>query len=597
MIIIYFLQNFIWASIIYNLCCLFINLYKKITRSENRISAIHERKTLEDNIEYNKIRYKKKLVPNNLDVIVVGSGIGSLTTAGLLAKCGKKVLVLEQHYIAGGTTHSFEHKGIEHETGVHYVGNINKRKIILDILTDRKLEWCQMGMERPNKKIYDEIYIEDRHYEFETGEINLVNYLKKLFPKEKEGLDKYFKLVKEVAKKDFFFDLKCFPFEFVANYIKYLDPNYYKYSIKTAYETIKELIDDEELIAVLCGQFGDYGKTPKTASFFIHASIVNHYLEGGWFPKGGTGNIANYIIKTIKENGGEVLVAKGVKQILVDDDNDDYGVKMDNGDVIQANSIVSGVGIKNTFTKLLENVDYSNEYDKLLDNIDSSVQHMYCFVKLEGTPEELKLRSSNLWIYPHKDYDKLMNDFLEDPFEAPMPLFMGFSCMKDSEWNKKYKGYSNAIILTVAKKDFFSQWEDKKSTKRGEDYEGLKNLIGERMLEEGLYKYFPQTRGKVLDYNIASPLTTQFYIGAADGESYGLDMNEYRLINGGKLRPKTSINNLFLTGQDICTLGVTGAMMGGVLTANVIMKYDNLLDICCGNNIIKDIIKVENKNK
>ena len=90
-------------------------------------------------------------------------------------------------------------------------------------------------------------------------------------------------------------------------------------------------------------------------------------------------------------------------------------------------------------------------YKKLLDNIKPSTQHVYCFVKLRGDPASLGLRSSNLWIYPHGDYGTLEEEFLKDPLEAPMPMFMGFSCMKDPEWNDNYPGVSNAIILTLAK--------------------------------------------------------------------------------------------------------------------------------------------------
>jgi all-trans-retinol 13,14-reductase len=561
-------------------------IYNKLNKQNISINKIK----INNDDDYTRNRYTQTKIPNNIDVIVVGSGIGGLTTAGLLSKLGKKVLVLEQHYIAGGTTHSFEDRGIEHETGLHYIGNIKKRKPILDLISYNPINWCKLGWERKdNRYVYDEIFIGEHHYEFEAGEDNLKIYLMKKFPNvEEEAFDKYFSLIKKAAKKDLFFMLKIFPYKFLSKCLYLLDRNYEYYCKESAYNIVKKIFNNEELISVLFGQFGDYGLTPKKASFFIHASIVNHYLEGGWFPKGGTGVIANEICKTIKHNGGEVLVGKKVDKILVSNNNV-YGVKMENGNNIYCNNVVSAAGLKNTFTKLVNPTDKTKVYQQMLDKIKSSIQHMYCFVKLDGTPEELNLRSSNFWIYPHGDYEKVISDFLEDPLNAPIPLFMGFSCMKDSEWSNKYPNHSNAIILTEAKKEWFEEWENEKCMKRGNDYEDFKNQIGKRMLEEGLFRFYPELREKVLHFNIASPLTTQYYLNACDGESYGLDMNYYRLTQSVELRPKTNINGLYLTGQDICSLGVTGAMMAGVLTANVLAGYDNIIDILLGNNIVKDL--------
>lgn len=56
-------------------------------------------------------------VPKNLDVIVIGSGIGGLTAGATLAKAGKKVLVLEQHDQAGGCCHTYIEKGFEFDVG------------------------------------------------------------------------------------------------------------------------------------------------------------------------------------------------------------------------------------------------------------------------------------------------------------------------------------------------------------------------------------------------------------------------------------------------------------------------------------------------
>ena len=90
-----------------------------------------------------------KKVPANLDAIIIGSGIGGLATAAILAKEGKKVLVLEQHDLAGGNLHTFTDKGYEFDTGVHYIGGQIGQKCaqlrnMLDYTSDGKVEWEPM---------------------------------------------------------------------------------------------------------------------------------------------------------------------------------------------------------------------------------------------------------------------------------------------------------------------------------------------------------------------------------------------------------------------------------------------------------------------
>ena len=63
--------------------------------------------------------FKPDKVPANLDAIIIGSGIGGLTTAVLLGRTGQKVLVLERHDQAGGTCHTFIDKGFEFDTGMY----------------------------------------------------------------------------------------------------------------------------------------------------------------------------------------------------------------------------------------------------------------------------------------------------------------------------------------------------------------------------------------------------------------------------------------------------------------------------------------------
>ena len=93
--------------------------------------------------------FKQHKITEQYDVICIGSGISCMTAAAILAKEGKRVLLLERHYTAGGYTHVFKRKGYEWDVGIHYIGNVTHPKALLakmfQYITDGQLEWEDMG--------------------------------------------------------------------------------------------------------------------------------------------------------------------------------------------------------------------------------------------------------------------------------------------------------------------------------------------------------------------------------------------------------------------------------------------------------------------
>ncbi len=301
--------------------------------------------------EINRDGFSKKKIPVNIDSIIIGSGISGLTTAGLLSRVGKKVLVLEQHYVSGGATHCFEDKGWEFDTGIHYIGNIKSRDKVLNLIMDKKVEWIPLGHD--NDLIYDNIIINENKYSFKPGKENLVNYLSLLFPKEKDNIKKYIELVQRVAKMELFFILKIIKPFWLVKILYYLFCSEFRYySGKSEYEILSEYFKDERLKYVLSGLSIDGGPPPSEQSFFIHAGILNHFIEGGYYPKGGPSVFAKNIIPTIEKSGGRVLVKAPVDKIIIHNDKA-VGVCV-KGINIYAKQIISSVGIKNTYLKLLK---------------------------------------------------------------------------------------------------------------------------------------------------------------------------------------------------------------------------------------------------
>ena len=210
----------------------------------------------------NSIRdsFKERKIPANIDTIVIGSGISGLYLAASLARNGQKVLVLEQHYVAGGCTHVFQDKGYEFDTGLHYVGRGSKYGALLDLMSTgtAKAELVQLGS-KENGYVYDEIYVADRppHY-YRRGELNHIQDLVKRFPDHEKQIKAYVALCLKVnASADPYVFGKLFSTLTKRLLHFFAAGTFFKYASKTLKEVLDELnIHNKELRAILAGQFG-----------------------------------------------------------------------------------------------------------------------------------------------------------------------------------------------------------------------------------------------------------------------------------------------------------------------------------------------------
>jgi all-trans-retinol 13,14-reductase len=132
----------------------------------------------------------------------------------------------------------------------------------------------------------------------------------------------------------------------------------------------------------------------------------------------------------------------------------------------------------------------------------------------------------------------------------------------------------------VASFEQFSPWLNTRWHKRGVEYEGLKEQLSERMLNK-LYELEPQLKGHLDHKELSTPLSTRHFCNYDKGEIYGLQHDPQR-FGVKSLRPATGIKGLYLTGQDVATAGVGGAMIGGILCASVILKR-NLINEVIGS--------------
>lgn len=511
------------------------------------------------------LSYKQQVLEERWDAIVIGSGIGGLTAAALLARhASKRVLVLERYYTAGGYTHSFHRPGYAWDVGVHYIGEVKDAaspvRAAFDHLSEGKLKWQAMP------DVYDRAVIGGRTFDFPSGLERLRAQLKEYFPAEAKAIDGYLGAVRSAQKASgLYFAEKAIPRPAARLAGRFMRAPFLRWAARNTLDVLNQFTQNQELIGLLTAQWGDYGLPPAQSSFGMHAIVASHYFDGASYPVGGASRIAETIAPVIERNGGKVVVSADVERVLIENGKA-IGVRMGDGREFRAGMVISDAGARNTFERLVrEPQPIRGE----LDRLPGSRAHLSLYVGVKQSAAELGLKGTNLWICPGPDHDANLARFFADS-SAPFPvIYISFPSAKDPSFERQHPGRATLEVVTLVPYEWFNRWEGSPWKKRGAEYDAFKNGLELRMRQE-LERAVPQVAGKIDHCELSTPLTTRHFMNYEQGEAYGLAATPER-FQSRSLTPHTSVKNLYLTGQDVTSLGVTGALFGGVVTASAIL--------------------------
>jgi phytoene dehydrogenase-like protein len=510
---------------------------------------------------------------NKYDVIIIGSGIGGLTTAVLLTKIfNKKVLVLEQHFVAGGQTHEFSRtkdgKKYSWDVGVHYIGEMKKGKMsrkIFDYITNGNLKWNKMPFH------FEKFVYPDFSFKQPSDPKEFQNDLIEMFPNEEDAIKQYFKDVKTAAK----WMQTNLTFKIMPSWMRFFMNIFKKDDSELALSTTKEYLDknfkDKKIKALLSSTWGDYGLPPGKSAFLMHSMVVRSYLYGGYFPIGGASSIAESMIPIIEQGGGKVMTNTSVDEIIIKN-NVAVGVKVKKRkEEIEyfAKDIVSDAGAYNTYIKLIPesfNISFRDEIKKAVNDFSTNT----LYLGLKESPEKLGIKGENHWIYTSYDHDDIFQK--NQKSDAIYSAFVSFPSFK----NPKAKTHTCEIICFSSYKDF-EKWDDTKWMKRGDDYKKYKEELSKKLLDF-VEESIPGLTELVHYSELSTPLTMEYFTKWEKGNFYGIPVTPQR-YKYKWMSPKTPIKNLYLTGSDAVSLGVVGAMMGGVITAGVMNGIKGVMKV------------------
>ncbi len=191
---------------------------------------------------------------------------------------------------------------------------------------------------------------------------------------------------------------------------------------------------------------------------------------------------------------------------------------------------------------------------------------------LNRTAKDLALKNTNLWIYPGYDHDKSVENYINDQ-NADFPvLYVSFPSAKDEEWDHKHPNSATMEAITLSRWSWYNKWENLEWKKRGELYENEKDKLTERILDV-VFKHVDGIKEHIDYKELSTPLTVRDLANYPKGEMYGIDHSPKRFRQKW-LRPRSDVEGLFYTGQDITTVGVSSALFSGLITASAVLNTD-----------------------
>jgi all-trans-retinol 13,14-reductase len=506
----------------------------------------------------------------DIDTIIIGSGAAGLSAAICLSRAGQKVLVLEQHDVPGGWCHSFLLNGQRFSPGVHYIGMLEKGGST-SLLYEGLGIANDLTFFRMNPKGYEHVHIGNEKFDMPAGLKNLYESLSLRFPHERKRLKKYLDMVHTVSEQlQFIVNMKGFWDNITVPYrTRYLG----KYGLFSLKRVINWFIKDPQLQKILNAQCGDHGLPPKLASFPLHCAVMDHYFNGAYYPMGGGAGIVKAMTKTISNYGGDVRTRQKVKRILLEEKgNKKYavGVELESGEVIKAKRIVSNADPTKTF-ELAGDENISEKLKKRLAKTKYSVTSLLLFLTVDMDVRPA-MDSGNIWMLKDLDvdeiYEKMVADDILSDEEFP-GLFISCTTLKDPP---SFNGrYHNIEVVTFIDYKIFEKFNGEGGNKSPE-YLEMKKRICQKMLNS-LEKILPGIRGKVVQMELGTPITNEFYINSTRGNAYGTE-KILKQTGPFSFPAKTEIENLYLCGASILAHGVAGASNSGVKTAAVILKCE-----------------------
>jgi len=496
------------------------------------------------------------------DVVIVGSGLGGLLCANILSREGYKVCVLEKNRQLGGSLQTFVRDKCIFDTGVHYVGGLGEGQVLYRLFQYFGI-MDKLKIQALDEDGFDQIIFEGepKSYKYGQGYDKFTTNLVNDFPDEEKAIKEYCTTIQDICR--------LFPLYNLEEGSEDLLNNSQVLTIN-ACEYIEKLTTNIRLRNVLAATNVLYAGDAKYTPLYVHALVINSYIESSHRFINGSSQITKYLCKVIRENNGDIINRAEVTQLVMGAEDKIAYAQLKDGRKIEGDLFISAIHPAPTLD-MLETDRIRKAYRNRIKSIPNTISAFILYIVFKE--DSFPYRNYNIYHYGTEDVWSTINYSSE---EWPQS-FAAYYCA-----NSKSEKYAQGMIaITYMRYEDVKQWENTFNTVaeqdyRGEEYERFKKEKAEQLLDK-VEKLYPDIRKHIKSYHTSTPLTYRDYIGTYDGSLYGI-LKECQDPLKSFISAKTKVPNLLFTGQNLHMHGVYGVAIGAIKTCSEILGQSYLLE-------------------
>jgi all-trans-retinol 13,14-reductase len=479
------------------------------------------------------------------DVIVIGGGLGGLSCALHLAKRGMHVLLLEKQPRVGGYCQSYVRGDYYFDVSQHVLSGLGAAQGFA-----RLLEHLQV-LDKLEIKARDPMFASvfpERRYLLPAGEEALSEYLKREFPAERAGIDRYFEIIRRMIAENF----ELF-------WTGEVDVEHYfpaRYFRRTYEELLKECVTAPRLHGLL-GQLWQSTGLPNRLCAATWAVEVGgmHWLTGNYHIVGGGQRLSAAMAETLQEAGGVVRLAALAQRILFED-RAVRGVELESGERFFSRIVVANASPLQTYLRLIGRDRLPRPYAFKLGTMEPSCSLLTLYLGLDRPASGLGIDHHTLFVNHGDDNHEAYQLAMAEAYDRTD--FMISDSTEAAGGRSHPHGHGVIQMLEVAPG---RPW----TTLERHDYDEKKARVRDVLLTK-LAGRFPEIARHVDVCELATPRTMERVTRNPIGAVYGWAQTPAQ-ADIYRFGAKSLFDGLYFTGA--WSRGGGGGYMGAVINGRV----------------------------